>query len=51
MYLGKEFVHFAARTVLISALLPIVFIPEEIIPEERVMDETLKHDVKEACLT
>ena len=51
MYLGKKFIHFAARTILISTLLPIVFIPEEIISEKRVMDETLEHDVKEACLT
>ena len=43
--LGEEFVHLAARTVLDFALPAVVFVAEEIVPQERVVDEALKDDV------
>lgn len=50
-YLGKQTVHLAAGTVCMFAQPRIVPIPEKIVSHQRVMDETLKDDVEETCLS
>jgi hypothetical protein len=50
-YLGEKFVHLAARAVLHLALLAVVFVAEEVVAKQRVVDKTLKDHIKKAGLT
>lgn len=50
--LGKKLVHLTAGAVFFYlALLVIVFVAQEVISEERIVDKGLENDVHETCLT
>ena len=50
IYLREEFVQFAASTVGILARCAVVFVAQEVIAEERVVNKGLEDDVQETCL-
>jgi len=41
MYLGEQFVHLATKAIFCFAMLAVMFIAQEVVPEEWVMNQAL----------